>query len=197
MREFFQQLLPKLHALTGIDQGAKLSREQVTELFDALVCECNEPEWAKIKPEVKERVILDSIKNEKEFYGLNVKFVRAALRKFWDLNGQRILEIETSRDFIPLKRTPEELKRIDEIANAYLAELKPEPFRMVPRLSRKEIEEEGQVRPKAAAYVPDVAYVNEHKRALHESRVKTVKERYPDICDEDVEEYIKQNFSAI
>jgi len=194
MREFFQKLLPKLHALTGIDQGAKLSKDQVTELFDALVAECNEPEWSKIKPEVKERVILDAVKNEKEFYGLNVKFVRSALRKFWDLNGQRILEIETSYDFVPIKRTPEELRRIDEIANAYLAELKPEPFRMVPKLSQREIEEEGQVRPKEPKYVPDQAYAVEHAKALHESRVKTVRDRHPELNDEEIEDYIQKKF---
>jgi len=196
MRTFLQSLMPKLYAYSGIDQGGKLTAKQVTELIDALVEECNRKEWEKIKPEVKERIIEEAVKTEKEFYGLNVKFLRYVFHKHWGVHGGKILESEAKeRDGIQIiERTPEELARIDVIANGYLQQIKNGfNVREVPKLTPKEIEEEGQDRPKLPVYKSDDRYALELAKKLHECRVKTVRDRHPELNDEEIEKYIEKN----
>lgn len=197
MRTFLQALLPKLYFYSGIDQAGKLSDKQVTELLDALEDECNRKDWEKIKPEVKQRIIEEAVKTEKEFYGLNVKFIRYVFNKHWGVHGGKILEMEArQKDSIEIvERSEEELRRIDIIANGYLEKIKNGGFnvREVPQLSHEEIVSEGQERPKLPTYIADDAYAIEHQKKLRDCQRKTVKERHPNLNDDEVEKYIDEN----
>lgn len=73
----------------------------------------------------------------------------------------------------------------------------PEPKRItrkVPGLTLAEIQEEGQERPKRPVYMRDDAYVHEHRKRIHQERVNTVRDRHPELDDEEIEQYIKENF---
>lgn len=86
------------------------------------------------------------------------------------------------------KRLADWLKSIEEA---------PEPKRIarkVPGLTLAEIQEEGQERPKRPVYMRDDAYVHENARLLHESRIKTVRERHPELSDEEVKLYVLEKF---
>lgn len=193
MRDYLRKLLPRLYALRTIDQANKLTDKQAGELFDAIEDECNRKEWERLKPEVKERIIEEAVKTEKDFFGINVFFVRSALQKFWNTHGGRILELEAQqKDGIEIvQRSPEELKRIDIIANGYLEQIKNGfNVREVPQLSRQEIEEEGQDRPKLPTYISDDRYILEQANRLNEGRRKIIKERHPELSDEEIEKYI-------
>lgn len=195
MRAFLQSLLSKLYVYSGIDQAGKLSDKQITELLDGLEDECNRKDWEKIKPEVKKRIIEEAVKTEKEFYGLNVKFLRYIFNKHWSIHGGKILEQESHQKTVDLiERTPEELKRIDIIANGYLEQIKNGAFnvREVPKLSPKEIEEEGQERPKLPTYIPDERYVIEAANKMNEFRRKVIRDRHPELSDDEIEDYINK-----
>ncbi|MFZ2905308.1 MAG: hypothetical protein WAZ98_03795 [Cyclobacteriaceae bacterium] len=192
MRDFFKELLNKLYPLTGIDQVGKLSDQQITELLNELEAESKSKLWMHIKQEIIQRVIMDAVKNDPEFYGLNVKFLRRSLHKFWEQSGQRILEAETKQELKPLVRTPEELQRIDKIATQYLKQLEAIHLPEMPKMSKKEIEEEGQVRPKVNRYKPDPQYVIEHQKQLRKFQEMTVRERHPEFSDDEVEKYLNK-----
>lgn len=66
----------------------------------------------------------------------------------------------------------------------------------VPRLSHKQLAEEGDWLPKKRAVPTDPYYIHEHKKTMRECQRKTVKERHPEFSDEDVEKYIDQNFPS-
>lgn len=77
-------------------------------------------------------------------------------------------------------------KQVDQIA-----------VRPITRLSHKQIAEEGDWMPKKKAVPTDPGYFHEHASLLHKCRVKTMKERYPDMTEEEIENYIKNNFSKV
>lgn len=73
----------------------------------------------------------------------------------------------------------------------------PEPQRIarkIPGLTLAEIQEEGQERPKRPVYMRDDAYVHEHRKKIHQERVNTVRDRHPELNEEEIEAYIKEKF---
>lgn len=89
------------------------------------------------------------------------------------------------------KRLADWLKSIEET---------PEPKRIarkIPGLTLAEIQEEGQERPKRPVYMRDDAYVHEHRKRIHQERVNTVRDRHPELNEEEIEDYIKQKFGNV
>jgi hypothetical protein len=85
------------------------------------------------------------------------------------------------------KRLADWLKSIEQIPSV----------KRMPKLSHREIEVEGQVRPNKPTYISDPSYVHENAKLLFESRVKIVRERHPEFSEEDIKLYVMQKFSAI
>jgi hypothetical protein len=72
----------------------------------------------------------------------------------------------------------------------------PEPKRIARKvhgLTYEEIQEEGQERPKRPIYHRDDGYVNEYKNRVRENQIKTVRERHPELTEEEVIEYVEKN----
>lgn len=67
----------------------------------------------------------------------------------------------------------------------------------VARMSHKEIAEQGDWIPKKKHVPTDAGYYYEHTKLLHTCRVKTMKERYPHLSEEEIEDYIKKNFDEV
>lgn len=67
----------------------------------------------------------------------------------------------------------------------------------IPKLSHKQIAEEGDWIPKKRHVPSDPGYYHEHAKLLHDCRMKTMRERYPHLNDEEIEDYIKKNFPQV
>lgn len=63
----------------------------------------------------------------------------------------------------------------------------------VARMSHKEMAEQGDWIPKKKQVPTDPNYFYEHKAKLRECQRKIVKERHPDLSDEEIEKYIDEN----
>lgn len=101
-------------------------------------------------------------------------------------------EAEPPKEEIKVFATDEERY---EILEKWKQEVKQIKMKPVPRLSHKQIAEEGDFLPKKKNVPTDPGYFNEHVQLLHKCRIKTLKDRYPDMSDEEIEDYIKNNFS--
>lgn len=66
-------------------------------------------------------------------------------------------------------------------------------FVRTPKLSHKQIAEEGDWLPKKKKVPTDPNYFYEHQKKLRDCQRKTVKERHPDLNDEEIEKYIDDN----
>lgn len=103
----------------------------------------------------------------------------------------------------PVKEQTKEEKELESVdyethqrrLNEWLASICSIPDRKrVPKLSHKEIAEEGDWIPKKRVVAFDSGYAPEHYKKLHENRVKTVRDRHPGFTDEEIEDYIEKNF---
>lgn len=74
-----------------------------------------------------------------------------------------------------------------------LAKIETKP---VVKLTHKQIAEEGGWIPKKRAVGFDPGYAPEHYKKLRQCRFKTVKDRHPEMSDEEIEAYIDKNFTA-
>lgn len=129
MFAFFYSEFESLRAKTGIRQWEQLNEQPdaakaIHDVIDFMVQECNKPPYHIVRTEVKQRVISRAIVEDPEFIGLNAKFVQRALAKWWLVNGDRVMEAMNEHKVSgKVELSPEQKRRIDEIANAYLAEL--------------------------------------------------------------------------
>ena len=71
MEQFFRDTISNLPALGGVNQEQKLDGKMAT-LVKELVSVCDEFSFGK---HMKKKVILDGIRKDKEFYGLNGRVV--------------------------------------------------------------------------------------------------------------------------
>ena len=73
MKNFLFKILNRLPFLAGINQIKDLSPNQVAELVQELLDECNR--HTSLTDQKKQELIENGIKNEQEFYGLNVRIL--------------------------------------------------------------------------------------------------------------------------
>lgn len=73
MREFFKTELQRLHLTCGLQQCAKLTNEEFTELLDLLCAKCDQ--FYLIPDKVKQAYIQDCMQTDSEFIGFNAKIL--------------------------------------------------------------------------------------------------------------------------
>jgi hypothetical protein len=95
MKEFFKSELKLVHVKTGIRQLETLMNkgdkwtEEAEQIIDFMVFETNRPPFDMVGVDVKQRVIQAAIIDDKDFIGLNAKFVKRALNAWWAMNKDR------------------------------------------------------------------------------------------------------------
>lgn len=141
MFEFFYSEFESLRAKTGIRQWEQLNEQPdaAKAIHDAiqLMCdECMKPPFHVVRDEVKQRVISRAVVEDPDFIGMNAKFVHRALNKWWLVNGDRVMEaMNKHQEAERVELTPEQKRKIDELANKYVAELlQGDGPRMVPKV---------------------------------------------------------------
>lgn len=82
----------------------------------------------------------------------------------------------------------------DKILEEWKQEVKGIKMKPVIKLTHKQIAEEGDWLPKKKHVPSDPNYLHEHEKTLHKCRVKVVRDRHPNLSDEEIEQYIKDNF---
>lgn len=212
LRDFFKRELETLQAKTGIRQFENImAKEDTWEqelklLLDILVSECSRPPFDIVGVDIKIKVIQDAIVSDKDFIGLNAKFIYKSLANWWTFNGGRYLEKHMQSLPSEPRVDPETGKLVEnyepaapEVREKYLNEwaekLKATETTfvgVVPKLTAAEIESEGQVEPKKPTYIPDEAYYYESKKRRYEFQEKTVRERHPEWSEEEIQARLKE-----
>jgi hypothetical protein len=125
MREFFKNQLETLYVRTGFRQlenmmQASTWEKDITELISFMVEECDKPPFNKVPATVKQRVISRAVVEDPEFTGLNAKFVRRALNKWWQDNSDRVLEqLNKKESAPPVELTPEQNEKVNAMLESY------------------------------------------------------------------------------
>lgn len=155
LRDFFKQELETLQAKTGIRQLENMMAKEATwesdlsTLLDLLVAECNRPAFKLIGVDVKMDIIRESIISDKDFIGLNAKFVYKSLVNWWYANGDRYLERHMQS--LPKEDRPEPAP--PEVREKYIQEWFQKldkvgaNFRGGPVLTPEQVKREGQEKP--------------------------------------------------
>lgn len=150
MFDFFKLALDKLANRTGFKQLENMMmkdtwEQDVKELINFMIDECKKPPFNVVAPVVKQRVIWNAIVEDKEFTGLNAKFVNRALHAWWRLNGDRVMEkLNGNTETKLVELTPEQSKAVDEKINAFIAELRSGGgMQSVPKIDSQEAKKSG------------------------------------------------------
>lgn len=77
--------------------------------------------------------------------------------------------------------------------NKLQEQIKGTTMKPITRLSHKQIAEEGDWLPKKKAVPTDPRYIFEHLKTLRECQRKGLRDRYPEMTDEQIEKYIDEN----
>lgn len=183
MVKFFYQEFESLKAKTGIRQWEQLNElpeasKVIHDHIEFMVRECDKPPFHVVRPEVKQRVISRAIVEDPEFIGLNAKFVNKALYRWWANNGDRIMEqVNKGNEFKPVELTEEQKRKIDEMANAYVAQLlQGDGLKSVPKMDSNVAAVEGaewrsNLERKAISYPPNTKeQIEAHKLHLEWAR---------------------------
>jgi hypothetical protein len=152
MKEFFMKELDTLHLKTGLRQLENLMakpdwQQDIDLLVDLMVQACNYPPFNLIGVDVKQRVIQQAIIEDKDFIGLNAKFVVRSLNTWWNHNKDRYYE----KHLVQQEQVPEHEPLRGEAMQKMLDTWKKdlglaENNFKVPKLSPEEIKAEGQER---------------------------------------------------
>jgi hypothetical protein len=125
MREFFKNQLQTLYTRTGFRQLENMMQSEswekdITDLIGFMVEECDKPPFNSVSETIKMRVISRAVVEDQEFTGLNAKFVRRALSKWWADNGDRVLEQLNKKDSAaPVELTPEQNEKVNAMLESY------------------------------------------------------------------------------
>ena len=199
MKQFFKTQLETLKDRTGLNQFEKLKEEndwktKANQLIQFMVDECNRAPFDMVRDEVKQRVISQAIVDDQEFTGLNAKFVRRALNAWWLVYGGKVLEARDQLAKEEKKQIPEYSGPpidVDVLVKSYLQRLRQPNPNQVPELTKKEIEEEGQERPKAHIYrSTDRSYKKQIDEKVRKGRELYFRENYPGATEEQVKQYL-------
>lgn len=153
LREFFIKEFDTLQMKTGIRQLENMAKEKtfdedMNQLIEFMIEECNKPPFDLVGVDIKMSVIREAIVEDKDFIGLNAKFVRRSLGSWWQFNGGRYLEKHMQS--LPKEEQPEPAP--PEVREKYLKEweekVKAAGSRFsMPALTPEEIKLEGQEKP--------------------------------------------------
>lgn len=135
MKGFFKNQLETLYHRTGFRQLENMMQSEswekdVTDLIGFMVEECNKPPFHVVTETVKQRVISRAVVEDQEFTGLNAKFVRRALNKWWQDNGEKILEAVNAKEssvYQKVELTPEQNEKVNAMLESYRRRLLSEP----------------------------------------------------------------------
>lgn len=157
MKDFFKREFELLESKTGFKQYDKILErptweKDLDEIIDLMIIETNRPPFDLVGVDVKMRVIQQAIVDDKEFIGLNAKFVRRALATWWQFSKDRYFDkmIERPQEPAPEPVTEEEREKWLKVWQENLRGARSSFTTTLPVLTNQDIEEEGQERPKPA-----------------------------------------------
>lgn len=166
--DFFYQELSTVKARTGMLQWDKLNEsstkiEDINQLIDFMIIEIKKPPFDKVNVEVKQRVISRAIVEDKDFIGLNAKFVRKALSTWWEVNGDRVLMAVNYNNHERVELTPEQNAKVNTLLKSYSDRLLSEAsnIKLLPRMKSEVAKKEGaewtsNIERKASKYVNNI-----------------------------------------
>lgn len=182
MKDFFKNELKMVQLKTGIRQLENIMNladweKQLEQLITLMVDETSKPPFDLIGLDVKQRVISNAIVEDKDFIGLNPKFVRRALNTWWHFNKDKYFEkitAEVVQNFQPVS-WEERTNWLDKWKESLgVMENK---FTSGPKLTEKEIQDEGQEKPKTPAY-PSTPESLVKQKLLHDAWIKANHDTY-------------------
>lgn len=204
MFDFFYQEFKSLKALTGFTQWEKLNEmpdpeNAIREVINPMVQITQVEPFKKVKPDVLQRVIHNAILTDKEFTGLNAKFVLKALNAWWATYGDKILQAIEQKGpevYEKVKLDPEADARVNYMLKSFQRSIESGVFQQVPK--SKDPEKEGaewvsgierksvikEIDPDRKVYsLEDLKKRNEQIRAMQEQAFRS---RNPGATDEEV-----------
>lgn len=97
MKDFFKNEIKTVQIKTGIRQLENIMslpnwESQLEQLINLMVDETSKPPFDLVGIDVKQRVISNAIIEDKDFIGLNPKFVRRAIMTWWNFNKDKYFE---------------------------------------------------------------------------------------------------------
>lgn len=211
MKEFFKNQLETLYTRTGFrqlenmmqrqgsDDGGPLWEQDVRQLINFMVEECEKPPFDSVPTTIKQRVIARAVTEDPEFTGLNAKFVRRALSKWWQDNGDRILEQLNKPKEVPYQPlTPEQHEKVNVMLESYRRRLLSEgSMSVVPKMKPEEIKKEGaewksELERKAVSvgYKPAMTAEDISARELH---MRYIRENYNARTGRPLQTWIPEN----
>lgn len=190
MREFFRQELKSLELKTGYKQYERLLErekweEDLNQLLDAMVRVCDL--FPYIPDKDKETIIQNNLLSDGEFTGFNARIVFKWFSQAKGIYFRELGHKEAEGVKEPILTGPERDAKLKEWLDSL-----GDGFKAPPKLSRDEIQQEGQDKPKHHEYQRDPVLIEEHKRKIHVAREKTIRDRHPEYNDEQVQEALKQ-----
>jgi hypothetical protein len=184
MRDFFKREFETLEIKTGIRQYERMMERDNWEAdfrlaIDLMVDECNKPPFDLIGIDLKQRIISQAIIEDKDFIGLNPKFVRKALATWWNFNKDKYYEQAVQNAQEQQTAEPVSWKEREHWLNVWRAELDKleTSVKKVPQLTEKEIQEEGQERPKQKIY-PSAPLSQHLDNAVHDAWIRDCHDKY-------------------
>lgn len=195
MHDFFKSELKTLQLKTGIRQletmASKSGWEKDMEtLINFMVDECNKPPFDVIGIDVKQRVIAAAIVEDKDFIGMNAKFVRRALSTWWTFNKDKYFEkIQNSQSETTEVHEPVSPEKRQEWLQKWMDSLEETKIMTVPKMSKKEIIEEGGWLPKGSASYPQMSEAEVRK---HERHVEWIKANFDPRTGEKLEGFVEE-----
>jgi hypothetical protein len=154
---FFHKAFEDLKIRTGLNQWENLSatetgKEQARKLIGAMIIECKNPPFDKVRKSVIQRVLSNAVIQDRpfdqniDFTGYSVKWVRSVLNAWWAIYGDKIIqEWNRTQDEEAAKNKPMPFMNphlnVDDLVTQYIKSLKmPSP----PQMSEAEIKKEGK-----------------------------------------------------
>jgi len=199
MYEFFHDEFQSLRAKTGIRQWEQLndqpdSAKVIHDHIQFMCKECDKPPFHVVDAKVKQRVISRAIVEDGDFIGLNAKFVRKALNAWWMVNRDRVMEALNDHKIADkIQLTPEQSRKIDEIANRYIAELLqgggPRPVPEVENAEKQGAEWTSDIERRAIQYPKTTP----EQAAAHELHLEYVRRNYDKYTAEKLSNWIPES----
>lgn len=191
MREFFQEILTNLKIYCGNDQVKNIraahskiedAENEIRMLLDAL---CNISKLFDYIPEEEQKTIIRKcLLSDKDYQNLNVRLIHRWLSE----NGKMYFKEEAHKPIEYFEPAPREVA--EKYIEQFKANLKGIGKTPITRITDEEIQEEGQERPKEPKYISDQRYAIEHANKLTEARRKVIRERHPELTDQEIEQKI-------
>lgn len=202
MRDFFKAELKTVHLKTGIRQMENIMAQpdwekQMEQLINLMVDESNKPPFDLIGIDIKQRVIAAAVIEDPKFIGMNPKFVRAALANWWANNKDNYYQKVLAEKEPEVSHEPVSWEERDRWLEQWKESLsKVGDSHPIPVLTQKEIQEEGQERPKENKTFPSTPPSIIRQMELHDQWIRECFDTYTGKPNENwmpEEEWIKLN----